>query len=229
MNRRPHLLAVASALCAGLLALAPAPAPAQQVVVDGGAPNQGIGWNIFDDNRAASFFSIDGDASFDHIRFWAILPDETPHSANIFWQILTDDGGSPSSTVAAQGIEATTSTVRTELTDFPGFYSHVFDLALVGSRTLGAGSYWLTVHDGVLDPFEGTHSTMFWETSDAAGGANRIQTFSIDDSWVDNGPGGLAFQLTGPGSVIVTPEPTSLVLLASGLLLIAGARSRRRA
>ena len=227
MNRHLHLFGFVAALSVASLTAGPAPAAAQQVVVDGGAPNEGIGWNIFDDNRAASYFSLAGRTAFDDIRFWGILPDASPYSANIFWQIFTDDGSGPSSTIAAQGVVATTSAIRTELTDFPGYYSHVFDLALTGPQSLDAGNYWLALHDGVLDPFGGTHSNLIWETSDAADGANRIQTFSIDDTWADNGPSGLAFQLSAPGSVVVAPEPATLVLLVTGLLIVGG-KSRRR-
>jgi len=230
---RPITLAGA-ALCVAMLALSPAPVAAQQVVVEGGAPNEGIGWDIFDDNRAATFFSVNDAVTFDMIRFWGILPGDTPYASNIFWQIFTDDGsvaggaGAPTGVIAAGGVDATTSTVRTELSYATGFFSHQFDVA-VSSQSLGAGAYWLTLYDQEFfgGPDGGTHSGLIWETT-GAGGANRGQTFTIDENWYENGEVGLAFQLSGPGAVTVTPEPATLTLLAAGLLCLgAGVRRRR--
>ncbi len=196
-----------------------------QVAVNGGAPNSGAGWNIFDDNRAASVFSISAPTSFDAIRFWGILFQNAPYTPDIFWQILRDEGGSPGTSVALEGNAVADATLRTELASSPGAFSWQFDLA-TGARTLSDGVYWLALHDGPLNPSGFTGSSLIWETT-AAPGAYDIQTFSVADTWSDGGQTGLAFDLrTMP--VVATPEPASVILLASGLLSIGGIGARRR-
>ena len=213
------LMTAAVSVCA---AVAPA---LGQVTVNGGAPNGGAGWNIFDDNRAASVFSLSGSTSFNAIRFWGILFQNAPYTPDIFWQILRDDGGSPGTSVALEGNAVADATLRTELASSPGAFSWQFDLA-TGARTLSDGVYWLALHDGPLDPGGFTGSSLIWETT-AAPGAYDIQTFSIDNTWSPGAPAGLAFDLrTMP--VVATPEPASVILLASGLLSIGGVAARRR-
>ena len=200
-----------------------------QVAVNNGTPNGGAGWNIFDDNRAASVFSLSGPTSFDAVRFWGILFQDTPYAPTMFWQILRDDGGSPGTSVASEGNTVAAGTLRTELAASPGAFSWQFDFA-TGAQTLGAGVYWLALLDGPLDPSGFTGSSLIWETT-AAPGAYDIQTFSIDDTWSSGDQVGLAFALRAT-PVVATPEPGSLTLLASGLLSIggvgAGLRRRQR-
>ena len=215
---RSVLLAVIS-LCA-------AAAPARsQVVVNGGAPNGGAGWNIFDDNRAATVFSLSGSTSFDAIRFWGILFQSAPYTPDVFWQILRDNGGSPGTSVALEGNAVASATLDSELASSPGAFSWQFDLA-TGTRTLSDGVYWLALHDGPLDPGAFTGSSLIWETTNAPG-AYAIQTFSIDQTWNPGDQAGLAFDLrTMP--VVSTPEPGSVILLGSGLLSIGGVGAMRR-
>src|SRR5262249_22064825 len=93
MMKQPTVVQIArhlrrSILAAALSLSARSQILGAQVVVNGGAPNQGSGWNIFDDNRASTVFSVASATTFDAIRFWGILPDGPPYSPNIFWQIL---------------------------------------------------------------------------------------------------------------------------------------------
>ncbi len=206
-----------------ILSLTTAASAAAQVVVNGGAPNEGAGWNIFDDNRAAAMFSIGTSTSFDAIRFWGILPDGPTYTPDVYWQILDDDAGKPGTTVAAEGHAVADALLRTELTGSPGFFSWQFDLN-AGSQTLGAGDYWLALHDGPLDPSGFTGSSLIWETTD--NGQYAIQTFSVDDNWDVITDSGEAFELSN--DVVGTPEPGNLVLLGTGLVAVGGLRVRRR-
>jgi hypothetical protein len=207
------------------LALATATSVRAQVVVNGGAPNEGIGWNIFDDNRAAAQFSLGSASVFDAIRFWGLLPSGPAIGPNIFWEILNDAAGAPSSRVVASGNAIATGTQRLELTAFPGFFSWQFDFG-IGPRSLGGGVYWLALHDGALTPSDFTSSSLIWERTDAPG-AHAIQTFSVDDRWDVNTTGGLAFELR-QDQVVATPEPATFALLASGLAGLGGFRLRMR-
>jgi hypothetical protein len=212
-------------LVAGIVAVVVSSASGRaQVVVNGGAPNGGAGWNIFDDNQAATSFSTATSIGFDVIRFWGILPQSALYSPNVFWQILSDADGAPGS-VLASGNATAAATLRSGL-PLPGsFFSWQFDVS-AGPQTIAAGSYWLALHDGPVDASGFTGSSLIWETSDAPG-AYDIQTFSIDDSWNPGGDQALAFQLVRT----VTPEPGTLMLLATGFagLVGAGVRVRRRA
>lgn len=212
-----------STIAAALVLGTAVPATAQ--VVNGGAPNGGAGWNIFDDNRAATAFSVSGPITFDAVRFWGILFENAPYTPDIFWQILSDDAGSPGASVVSQGSATATSTLRTAL---DAGYSWRFDFS-TGTQTLASGIYWLALHDGPLDPGGFNGSSLIWETSDRRG-TYAVQTFSIDQRWSPGGDTGLAFELRSNEVVVATPEPATLALLATGLASMGsiGFRSRRR-
>jgi MYXO-CTERM domain-containing protein len=232
--RRPLRSLSLAAFSLSLTVVTPTRAAAQQVVVNGGAPNQGIGQNIVDDGQAATSFSLTDAINFDAIRFWGLLGQSTPYNPDIFWQVLADDGGMPGSTVVASGDAIATPTLDGELQDFPGFYSWQFDLG-VGPQTLGSGIFWLALHDGrvdpspdaLFDPTAYTGSGLIWETSDAAG-ANMFQQFDVAPDWGPTGDTELAFELTNANSVVTTPEPATFTLLATGLFGMAGIAARRR-
>jgi hypothetical protein len=193
-----------------------APRAGAQTVYNGGAPNGGAGWNIFDDNQAATSFWTPAQLTFDAIRFWGLLPQSTPYAADIFWTIMSDAGGTPGSIVAS-GDAVATSVLRTGVG--AGFFSLQFDLALAAPQTLGAGEFWLALHDGPLDPSAFTGSSLLWETTDAPGTFD-IQTFTVDPTWVAGADQGLAFELR----TTATPEPATFLLAATGLLLVVAVR-----
>src|SRR5688572_9433507 len=207
-----------------LLALLTTAVPvAAQSVVNNGTPNGQAGWDIFDDYRAADDFTFGGTLSFDLIRFWALLPSSYAASTTIFWEILNDAGaGAPGATILASGSTLAQQTLRSPLAF--DFNSWQFDLA-VGPQSLGAGIYWLALHDGALG--ESTGSTLLWEmTSQQSGSQFAVEALSNPPFTGDMG-GDLAFELLMTDPAVV-PEPATIALLATGLIGIAAARRRRR-
>jgi hypothetical protein len=213
---------VRSGLLLALSALIAVSTPAAaQVVHSNGAPNGQAGFDIFNDFRAADDFAVTTTLGFDLIRFWGLLPSSGTYTPTIFWQILTDAGGAPGTTSVASGSAVANSTLRTPLA--VGFDSWQFDLA-VGPQLLGPGIFWLALHDGPLGDV--TDSSLLWEMTDARTGSEFAVDFIPVSEWSGNFGGDLAFELHD--STTVTPEPATMTLVATGCIVVAAVRRRRR-
>ena len=186
-----------------------------QVVYSGGAPAGSNSNDIFDDFRAADNFALAGPATFNSIRFWALLPTGSVYTPSIYWELLHDDGGLPGASVAS-GLVTAMMTFRTALAF--GFDSWQADLS-VAETSLGAGVFWLALHDGALG--DATGSTMFWETSDSGYGADYAVDFIPSGEWTGEWEGNLAFELSH-----TVPEPPSVTLVLIGLVGVAAVRRR---
>ncbi len=193
-----------------------------QAVYSGGAPNGWPGYDIFDDFLTADDFQLSQGVSFDALRFWGILPSAPAYTPTIFWQIFLDNGGTPGSLVT-QGSGLTTAALRGP-SAFSGFDSWQFDLGL-GPQTLGAGTYWLALHDGAPGTYTG--SSLLWEQTNGGYGGDFAVEFIPDAQFTTGWSGNLAFELRD--SATVTPEPATVVFVGTGLLgLLVTARRRRR-
>ncbi len=217
--KRITMLSLAILLSTGLAREARA-----QVVYAGGAPNGWPGYDIFDDFLSADDFQLSTAASFNALRFWGILPSAPAYSPDVFWQIFLDAGGAPGTSVA-QGNALATPTLRGP-SAFSGFDSWQFDLSL-GPQSLGAGTYWLALHDAAPGTYSG--SGLIWEQTNGGLGSDFAVEFIPDAQFTTGWSGNLAFELRNNVTAQVTPEPGTEALLATGLLaLLALARRRRR-
>ena len=222
------LRAAAITTVAALSLLSPVTAAAQQVVADGGVPNGDVGFNVSDDYRSAAAFTVGaGGIQFDAIRFWGISASGAAYTPDMYWQILADVGGAPdNASVVAEGHGIASASERMVDVPFAGYSSWQFDFG-TGLQSLGAGSFWLALHDGTLDFMspDYTYSGLVWEMT-SGGTPYQSESISAGLGWAQQGDAGLAFQLLDTRQVVATPEPASLVLLATGMLVVLGVRRR---
>jgi hypothetical protein len=208
-----HLLGVALSL--GLATTA----SAQAIVYNNGGPN-GLDGSEMSAFVQAEDFSFLTSSIFNGIRFWDIEVSPMSGGINIDWAIFTNAAGSPGS----QLFGGTAASSRTSLgVDAFGFEHWQNDIA-VGPVTLGPGTFWLALHEG--SDFVNNRA-FFWETTDPNGTHTGVEQAGGAGPFGDPvypGPLEHAFSLT-----TTTPEPGTIILLATGLIGIGWIGHRRRA
>lgn len=200
--------------CAAVLA-APLAAHAGGVTVyDNGAPDHQSGNNM---NFAwqADDFSVGAGASVTGLSFWS-LEASGAYRGSIAWSIMSDAPGAPGGTVIASGTES--SITRTGLGSYLGLDEFRNDFVLSAPLALGAGTYWLVLHNGSATDF-GDTSEFLWETTGANGSTPGMEMLDGSGPWTGNF-NEHAFLVSA------VPEPASVLMLAVGLLL-AGYMRRR--
>jgi hypothetical protein len=205
-------------------------ANAQAIVYDHGGvlPSWPAGTDI-SIRTVAVKFNFATSMTFDGIRFWdaEAYTGSRHYSGNGFnWFIYTDNAGLPASILAS----GTTTPLRQALGPLPAFDGDYFQNDLsIGSMTLAGGTYWLGLRDNwAIDSFDPSlAANIVWDAAQPRAGftyqpgvLQRYGTNVWEQDYFDH-----AYQLTQ--STTVTPEPASLVLVASGLLGVLGITRRR--
>ncbi len=201
------------------LAAALTPAIASAQLYDNGAPNAS-GGNEMTQWIQAEDFTLGASATITNIRFWAFEFAPNAYQGSIVWRIYGDNVGNPGS-VLFSGTSTNAPIDQGFLAVGNTLPQLQFDIAT--NFFLGAGSYWLGLHNGPLTTT--TREELYWQSTDAnstATGHEDIVPFD-DNAWYDNG-NEHAFQLNASTTV---PEPGTYALLGAGLAALFAVRRRR--
>lgn len=199
------------------------------LIFDNGAPTT-LGARDISLFRSADDFTLASGQTVAGIQFnytWtnpAVSDPATNFSGTITYAIYDDSSGSIGSQVATGSVSGLASTFTGIIIPGSNAKINAVQLNLVSAVALGAGTYWLELHEGpTVSTNDGTG--IGWVLSNNAGNAkqglasNGVPTGSVNNE--------LSFQLydTAFGATGV-PEPSSIVLIAAGLAALVGLRQR---
>jgi hypothetical protein len=221
-----HLL-----LRAGVIALAlqcGGAAYASVVLWDNGGPavvNEG-GSNMSDTFQAEDF-ELAVLSNLTGVRFWNLQGTANDYAGSIFYQIVTNAGGSPSNTVVGSGLVTPTRVAAGSMLGLSQFQND-FSISL---SNVAAGTYWLELHNGPLSAT--TFSDFYWTWTDLNGVntlTNRGRERALDPpsaAWTTNDQEH-AFLIAGDAvTETPVPEPATLLLTASGIAAVVRRRQRK--
>jgi hypothetical protein len=184
------------------------------VLYNNGAPNQANG-NEMTAWIQAENFTLSAPATITDVRFW---DGEGVYNGSITWQIYADAGGAPGALLYSGNTAADTRTL-TGLNVASSFTEYQDDFS-IGAVALGAGTYWLGLHNGPLSIVD--YDSFYWETTNP-----NLTTTGMEDATPFGDGWSNAFMLFDNGQTPV-PEPSTFLLLGAGLAGVGLLRRRMR-
>ena len=201
--------------CAAFVLCGPAPyAAASVIVVDNGAPDHLTGNNLGFAFQAEDFNLVTG-ATLNGIRFWSLEGDGA-YRGRINWSIRQNSGSDAPGALVATGTQA--AVTRTALGNYGGLAEFRNEFALNAPLTLGPGSYWLVLHNGVPGNL-GDPNEFLWESTVDNNTARGVERFARSGPWSTTGTEH-AFQVSA------VPEPAQVLMLLMGVSLLACLKRR---
>jgi hypothetical protein len=197
-------------------------AHADTIIYNNGGPNQQSG-NEMTEWVQTEDFTLTSSQTVTDIHFWDV--DSGGYNGSITWWIVGDTGGNPDfNDVLGTGNLDVNRVATGNCLSFGCEFENSWN---INPLTLGAGTYHLALHNGPVT--DTNRSEFYWETTNTNGTPTGrecdLTTGACYGSWFDNGQEH-AFNLTGGGAT--TPEPGTILLLATGFVGAFSQLRRRR-
>jgi hypothetical protein len=174
-------------------------------------------------HRSADDFTLGTASNVDSIRFWMVA-EPGDFGGTLTYAIYQNSAGALETVIDTASVTGVTPVF---LNQIPQNIHAIYEVnfALPSSLALGAGTYWLELHEGPTLTTGNDVNVLWAITSGVTGNAKQNQNPTLPTTNVGNA---LAFELVGAPSTTGVPEPGSIALTCVGLAAICARRYKNR-